>query len=390
MRRKTSLKTIKVKNYSLLQDEVFSMLKSLYIKALNNRRYLQPEPEKSENFSLEGKWFDKPFAKSKKEFSIAAGDGSFNIKKFLMFNYCPVSAEALVYDGQLKNIEQSEIFEIEHIPFLKELIPNYMSIFELKCCLKAINEYDVDYYLFDGSIFGDLQNHYPKGAKQPSDIKKQLTSGVLKLFEDNINDLSSLDLSFPEIKKKVYVHVSGEGEDDFGDNEMDDVYNLYLSSIEKLLVLKEVLKKNKKIISISKTSSSNDLFHSNAPDIGILDQFTEKQGISKLIHKKVETSTAVPFPVYNDFFNGLWFTIFYVRLKENKNILKVEIPYYVEDKDDDEITEIVEIIKRDAAEGYPYLLNKAHNDVVITNKHVDELLKISRIYETTNREQLKK
>ena len=51
---------------------------------------------------------------------------------------------------------------------------------------------------------------------------------------------------------------------------------------------------------------------------------------------------------------------------------------------------IVEIIKRDAAEGYPYLLNKAHNDVVITNKHVDELLKISRIYETTNREQLKK
>ena len=184
--------------------------------------------------------------------------------------------------------------------------------------------------------------------------------------------------------------MSGEGEDDFKDTEIDDVYNLYLSSIEKLLVLKEVLKKNKKIISISKTSSSNDLFHSNAPDIGILDQFTEKQGISELIHKKVESSTPVPFPVYDDFFNGLWFTIFYVRLKENKNVLKVEIPYYIKDKDDDEITEIIEIIKRDAAEGYPYLLNKAHNDVVITNKHVDELLKISRIYETTNREQLKK
>ena len=145
------------------------MLKSLYIKALNNRRFLQPEPEKNTDFSLEGKWFDRPFAKSNKEFSIAAGDGSFNIKKFLMFNYCPVSAEALIYDGQLKNIEQSEIFEIDHVPFIKELVPNYMSIFELKCCLKAINEYDVDYYLFDGSILGDLQNHYPKGAKQPSE-----------------------------------------------------------------------------------------------------------------------------------------------------------------------------------------------------------------------------
>lgn len=364
------------------------MLKSLYIKALNNRRYIKPEPEKSTDFSLEGKWFDKPFAKSKSDFSIAAGDGSFNIKKFLMFNYCPVSAEALVYDGNLKNIEQSEIFEIDHVPFLRELVPNYMAIFELKCCLKAIREYDVDYYLFDGSILGDLQNHYPKGAKQPSDLKERLTPGVLKLFEENITDLSSLDLSFPDIKRKVFVHVSGEGEDNFDSSELEDVYSLYLSSIEQLLVLREVLKKNKKIISISKTSSNNDLFHSTAPDIAILDQFTEKQGISKLIHKKVQSSTAVPFPVYNDFFNGMWFTIFYVRLKENKNVLKVELPYYVEDED--EIRQIVEIIKRDAAEGYPYLLNKAHNDVVITNKHVDELLKISRIYETTNREQLKK
>ena len=84
------------------------------------------------------------------------------------------------------------------------------------------------------------------------------------------------------------------------------------------------------------------MFHSTAPDIAILDQFTEKQGISRLIHKKVESSTAVPFPVYNDFFNGLWFTIFYVRLKENKNVLKVEVPYYVEDED--EIREMTEWI----------------------------------------------
>ena len=354
------------------------MLKSLYIKALNNRRYIQPEPEKNSDFSLEGKWFDKPFAKSNKDFSIAAGDGSFNIKKFLMFNYCPVSAEALIYDGDLKSIEQSEIFEMEHVPFIKELIPNYMSVFELKCCLKAINEYDVDYYLFDGSIFGDLQNHYPKGAKQPEDLKEKLDGGVLKYFTDTVNDLSNLDLSFPRIKKKIYAHPS---------KELDEVYDLYLSSIEKLLVLREVLKNNKKVISISKTSSNNDLFHSNAPDIGILDQFTQKQGISDIIRKKVESSIAVPFPVFNEFFSKLWFTIFYVRLEENKNILKVELPYWAED---DEVEEIIEIIKRDSAEGYPYLLNKAHNDVIITNKHVDELLKISRIYETTNREQLRK
>ena len=69
------------------------MLKSLYIKALNNRRYLQPEPEKNSDFSLKDKWFDKPFVKSKKEFSIAAGDGSFNIKKW--FFSCRNESEAL-------------------------------------------------------------------------------------------------------------------------------------------------------------------------------------------------------------------------------------------------------------------------------------------------------
>lgn len=362
------------------------MLKSLYYKALNNRKYLRPEPEKKDKSFLDDKWFDKSFEKSSDDFSIAAGDGSFNIKKFLMFNYCPVGAEALIYDGEIKQIEQAEIFEIDHIPFIKELIPNYMAIFELKCCLKAIREYDVDYYLFDGSLFGDLQNHYPKGSKQPSDIKEHLDGGVLKLFVDKINDLSNLDLSFPEIKKRIFVHVSGEGSDNFAADELDDVYNLHLSSIEKLLVLAEVLKNNKKIISISKTSSNNELFHWKAPDIGVLDQFTQKQGISKIIHKKVERDIKVPFPVCNDFFNRLWFTIFYVRLEDNKNVLKVELPYYAEE---DEVYEIVKVIKRDAAEGYPYLLNKAHNDVIITNKHVEELLKISRIYEKTNREQLK-
>ena len=361
------------------------MLKSLYYKALNNRKYLQPEPEKKDKSFLEEKWFEKSFEKSNDDFSIAAGDGSFNIKKFLMFNYCPVGAEALIYDGDIKHIEQAEIFEIGHISYVKDLISNYMAIFELKCCLKAIAEYDVDYYLFDGSLFGDLQNPYPKWVKQPSDIKRHLNDGVLKLFTEKINDLSNLDLSFPEIKKRIFVHVSGEGSDNYGD-EIDDVYNLYLSSIEKLLVLREVLKSNEKIISISKTSSSSDLIHSKAPDIGILDQFTNKEGISKIIHKKVKDNVKVPFPVYNDFFNKLWFTIFYVRLEDNKNVLKVELPYFAEE---DEVYEIVKVLKRDAAEGYPYLLNKAHNDVKITNKDVEELLKIGRIYEKTNREQLK-
>ena len=86
---------------------------------------------------------------------------------------------------------------------------------------------------------------------------------------------------------------------------------------------------------------------------------------------------------YNDFFKGLTFTIFYVRLQDNKNVLKVELPYKASKK---EVFEIIRKINVLSVQGYPYLLNKAHNDVVITDRNIRELLKIAKIYETTNRE----
>ncbi len=348
------------------------MLNSLYYKALNYKNFVSFKPDKDTSSFLEGRWFDMPFAKSREDFSIAAGDGSFNKKKFLEFNFCPVGAESLIFDGELKQFEQSEIFNIDHINFLDELLANYMSIFELKCCLKSIVQYNVDYYLFDGSIFGDLQNPYPMGAKLPDDIKNDFNRGILNHLIENINDLSSLDLSFPDIKK-VFAHVNDNNDED---------YNLHLSAIEKLLVLKEILKYNKRIISISKTSSSNDIFNSNVPDIALFDKYTNKSGISKICYKTVKRN----FPVANDFFNKLVFTIFYLRLNNNKSVLKVELPYYATEE---EVIKIVEAINRDLAGGYPYLLKKAHNDVVITNKDVEELLKIGKVYETTNREQLR-
>ena len=89
------------------------------------------------------------------------------------------------------------------------------------------------------------------------------------------------------------------------------------------------------------------------------------------------------FQYYNDFFKGLTFTIFYVRLQDNKNVLKVELPYKASKK---EVFEIIRKINVLSVQGYPYLLNKAHNDVVITDRNIRELLKIAKIYETTNRE----
>lgn len=253
-----------------------------------------------------------------------------------------------------------------------------MSILELKCALRAIREYDVDYYLFDGSILGDLENAYPRGVELPSKIRNNLDEALLNEFERRFQ-ITPYGFVFPQIKNRVLVDVSVNE-----DLEEKEDFDLHLASIEKIILLKKILENKKKIISISKTSSDTDLFGWKIPDISILDNLTDKkQGISKIDYRRVYKNA--PFPYFNDFFKQLQFTVFYVRLQDNKNVLKVELPYKASIG---EVVRIVEKINALSVQGYPYLLSKAHNDVVITDRNIKELLKIAKIYETTNREML--
>ena len=348
------------------------MLNSLYEQALSRRGIVREiDSKKDIAEQLSARWENIVINENFDDFSVAAGDGSFNKKKFLTFNFCAVGAESVIYDGEIKKVDDSDIFEISHISFLDELLSNYMSIFELKCALKSINEYDVDYYMFDGSILGDLQNAFPKGAPLPNNIRNNLDDTLLDEFKRRL-DLTNYGFVFPDIRNNIFKERS--------DNEE---FNLHLASIEKIILLKEILNKKEKIISISKTSGDNNLFKWNIPDIAFLDKFTDKQGISKIEYRSVFNKAAFPF--YNDFFKSLKFTIFYVRLEDKRNVLKIELPY---EASKEECIEISEKLNRLSVLGYPYLLNKAHNDVIIKDRNIKELLKIAKIYETTNREML--
>ena len=354
------------------------MLNSLYEKAIAKRGFIHDiESETNPEDLLNGRWFDRNIKESSDEFIIAAGDGSFNKKKFLTTNFCAVGAESIIYDGEIKKIDDSDIFDIGHVSFLDELLGNYMAIYELKCALRALNEYDVDYYMFDGSILGDLQNAFPRGAKLPNKLRENLDDSLKNEFERRLK-INRYGLSFPEIRDSLKLMELPRSENS---NKIEE-YNLHLASIEKIILLKEILQHRKKIISISKTSSDNSLFHWNIPDIAFLDKNTKKQGIS-LIKDDFKVYEKAAFPYYNNFFKALTFTIFYVRLQDNKNVLKVELPYKASKQ---EVFRIIEKINVLSVQGYPYLLNKAHNDVVITDRNIKELLKIAKIYETTNRE----
>lgn len=355
------------------------MLNSLYEKAIAIRGFIHTvEPDSNVESQLEHKWFDRKIEESQHDFTIAAGDGSFNKKKFLTSNFCAVGAESIIYDGQIKKIDDSDIFDVPIVSFLDELLGNYMSIYELKCALRAIREYDVDYYMFDGSILGDLQNAFPRGAKLPSKIRDNLDDALLNEFERRLS-IRKYGLVFPEIMNSLKLYEMPKTDDL---NKIQE-YNLHLASVEKIILLKQILEHRKKIISISKTSSDNELFHWNIPDIAFLDKFTKKQGMSIIKYRKVYEKAAFPF--FNDFFKRLTFTVFYIRFQDNKNVLKLELPYKASK---DEVFQLIRKLNALTVQGYPYLLSRAHNDVVITDRNIKELLKIAKVYETTNREVL--
>ena len=76
------------------------MLNSLYIKAASKRGSIKEIiPELEGNSIVSDNWSEKNITSSDDEFSIGAGDGSFNKKKFLGFNFYAVAAESLIFDG---------------------------------------------------------------------------------------------------------------------------------------------------------------------------------------------------------------------------------------------------------------------------------------------------
>lgn len=318
-------------------------------------------------------WVDYPFQENKDDFTLSAGDGSINKKKFLSFVFYAISAETLIYKKELKKIESSTIDIMPHHGFVEDRLRNYMSLYELKNALKSFEDYQPDYYLFDGSILGNLIRPLPMDRELSTNTKENIKSRYLSSLDAELN-LNKVEIS----SSKFEDHVSEEFP-----SKTEAV--IYLESLENLLIISRLLKNGRKIVGISKTSTSNDYFGLDIPDMALFDRNHQKQGYSRPRTQKVSKTVKHDFPVENDFFRSLTFTTFYARLEDNKNLLKFELPYEAEEE---EIIELLNIIKGNCTEGYPYLLKKAHNDVVIKKLDMNQLLRMMGFIEKDGREML--
>ncbi|AMK15321.1 DNA double-strand break repair nuclease NurA [Methanobrevibacter olleyae] len=358
------------------------MLNSLYEEAIRKKGLIdEPLEEYVEaKIDIESKWHEEEISSPDSNLILAAGDGSYNKKKYLSFNFYALSAESLIYnpkdiDSKLKTIESVELDIIPHQSFIEDRLRNMMSIFEIKTAIKTFNDYKVDYYMDDGSILGDLIRPIPVEKAISQEYKEDIISKVKEKLEREIQS-NELNLSSYKFKN--------EFKELFEDENIDEYALIsFLESLENLIALKYLLENRKKIIAISKTSSSNEIFHANIPDMAILDRFTKKQGYSEYYRRKVTYKTKHDFPIENEFFRELSFTIFFARLEDNKNIIKIELPYHAEEED---IKEVLRVIKSNSTEGYPFLLKKAHKDVVISNQNMNSLSKIIGFLDKSGRE----
>jgi NurA-like 5'-3' nuclease len=351
------------------------MLDSLYEKALKKRENIYQKLEDIVNSKVDASehWVDYTIEETLLEIKIAAGDGSINKHKFLPFIFYAIDAECLIHSAKgLDRVESSEIDIIPHHKYVEDRLRNYMGIFEIKNALKVFEEHDVDLFLFDGSILGNLIRPFPVEKELNDPIKDSIRKKYLPLLEEELENLEV------EIKSLKFADSMAT---DFNENKESMIY---LENLENLLVISELMAKKGKTVAISKTSTSTEYFNSEIPDIAIFDMYSKKQGYSKPRYSNV-SDVKREFPVRNEFFKSLTFTIFYARLEDHKNILKFELPYYATE---DKIKELLEFIKKISAEGYPLLLKKAHKDVIIRKTDLENLSKIIGFLEKSGREML--
>jgi NurA-like 5'-3' nuclease len=354
------------------------MIDSLYEKALvkkNNINTRISSDFDNPKFDPSKFWRNYQLKEDNTDVTICAGDGSINKKNFMGFIFYVIDAECLIYNNKLQIIESSEIDIIPHHNYVEDRLRSYMGIFEIKNALNAFEKHDIDVFLFDGSILGNLIRPFPLEKKLSNDVKEEIKIRCLPGLEKELKE---------ELEHSIIRITSSKFDEIIGDFEKKTEAMIYLENLENLIVISELIKNEGSIVAISKTSTSNEYFKSEIPDMAIFDRYSRKEGYSTPVHIKISDYKR-DFPIKNDFFRSLTFTIFYARLEDHKNILKFELPYFA---NEDKIKDILKIVKSKSAEGYPLLLKKAHNDVVIRKVDLERLSKIIGLMEKSGREML--
>ncbi|ACX72674.1 NurA domain protein [Methanocaldococcus vulcanius M7] len=312
--------------------------------------------------------FDDPV-----DLNFAGGDGSCNKIDYISFSFYGVGAVSFMHRNgeKIRQVGEEYIFDIAHPLEIEDRIRRFMQILELKTAMYVLKNYNVDYYLFDGSLFSLLIS----------------TKKGMEAYEEQLKNV------FLEYKKEFSKKIDEEIETgEIGVISKDLEYNLnekiLIEHVEYIITLTKLINEFKdKLIGISKTSKINIYFDRNMPDIAIFTKYTDKAGYSKPIdflgkigdekkekHKQLSSIVKGIHFIEKHPFNAKIGTAYiqFIRLEDNCGVVGLTSFNKVDEG-------VISSIKEISINGYPYILKKAHNTVELTTKKLETIAKMLNI-----------
>lgn len=369
------------------------MLESLYSTTLNKKHEINNEFTNLRNYinsnELEDfiEWSPN---KIKQDKTFISTDGSSNQKKFIAHFVYAVESECIYSKpGQpiSKEAQCGDIntFSTAYPEKYNNFISLHMDILELKSTIKTLNKYpNIDYILLDGSIKGKL-NNFKVNTNISKDIRNNLNNHI-KLLEKQLEDDSfNLGLYYDDIKNDLKNEINNKFPNCTYENIELDIKE-YFVSLELLCCINHLMSKySGQIICIAKSNSTKEFFNQKVPDMAVLEYATTKSGYvkpkitenKKLVVQSDDKKLSIEYPLYKKEIPTYTYITTFARLEDKKSIIKIEIPlvHMMEcPRAKKVISELLNELYSCSINGYPHILKKVHDDVVIKNKDMDKII----------------
>lgn len=382
------------------------MLSILYQKSIEKKEEINDffdniiEAINLEN--VEKEYVTKDFTKTTQDKNFAAIDGSFNKKKFMPAYLYTITSQTIISKKNSDAQKESEAGEISTISTIynqriDKILSTYMNILELKSTIDTLKKHpDIDYMLMDGSISGTLLNfheiEFDKELIEP--IKNYVTRYIRKELEkDNL----TLEISIERIKAQILSECKTIIKDNNLEYELDEIEMdivLCLAGYEQLMCISYLLKNFKeKIICVSKTSTTKSIFKEQIPDAAVIEYACNQSGYThpqefksmRPVRYVGNVKRQVDFPIENTTLFDTPYKTFFTKLEDTSNVLKIEIPYNINNALIEDVLNDLESI---SVNGYPHILKKAHDEVKIKSKHLERIARNMGLYDKTGRDML--
>ena len=368
------------------------MLETLYLKTIEKKNeineFFDSVTENLDIQKVKDKYENEVFTKEKQEKKFAAIDGSFNKSKYMAGYVFAITSQTIISKQPNEIIKDSAISDVHAISLIHnrkidKILSTRMNILELKSSIDTLKKHqNLDYLLMDGSIRGTLLN-FQTGYDIPREIMSYLR-GLSNIFDKELKkDEISLESTTQKIQNKILIELEEIMKKEYPNAEFEEIREeslFYLESLEQLSCINYLLNNyKKKIICVSKTSSTKSVFNEIIPDSAVIEYVCPKSGFTKpnhldankLVRYQEEKKIIIDYPIHGHSLTDNIYTVFFTKLEDKSNVLKIEIPYKIDDKE--EIITILNDLYSISIDGYPHILKKAHDEVKITSKYMKRL-----------------